>query len=123
MEKQIEYVADDFVRALQSVPEIIEYLDALSKYENNEEINNLTEKYYSLANEFQKKQYEGTLTQEEINELREIGSKVQNEPLNINLTEKQNAIKNILQECNAVISNEISMDFAKLAAPASGCCG
>lgn len=122
MEKQIEYVANDFVRALQSVPEVIEYLDALSKYENNEEINNLTEKYYSLANEFQKKQYEGTLTQDEINEIRTIASQIQNDPLNTELTKTQNQIKEILQQCNVTISNEISMDFAKLAAPASGCC-
>lgn len=122
MEKQIEYVADDFVRALQSVPEVIEYLDALSKYENDEEINNLTEKYFSLANEFQKKQYEGTLTQEEINEIRTIASQIQNDPLNTELTKTQNQIKEILQQCNVTISNEISMDFAKLAAPASGCC-
>ncbi len=122
MEKQIEYVANDFVRALQSVPEVIEYLDALSKYENNEEINNLTEKYYSLANEFQKKQYEGTLTQDEINEIRTIASQIQNDPLNTELTTTQNQIQEILQQCNVTISNEISVDFATPAAPASGCC-
>lgn len=123
MDNQTIFVADNFIRALQAMPEVIDYLDALSAYENDAEINSLTEKYYSLSGEFQKKQYEGTLTQEEINELREIVSKVQTNPLNINLVEKQNALKNILQECNAAISNEISMDFAKLAAPASGCCG
>lgn len=123
MEKQIEYVANDFVRALQSVPEVIEYLDALSKYENDEDINNLTEKYSLLTNEFQKKQFEGNLTQEEIDEIRTIASQIQNNPLNNELTKKQNQIKEILQQCNVTISNEISMDFAKLAAPASGCCG
>ena len=123
IDNQTIFVADNFIRALQAMPEVIDYLDALSAYENDAEINSLTEKYYSLSGEFQKKQYEGTLTQEEINELREIVSKVQTNPLNINLVEKQNALKNILQECNAAISNEISMDFAKLAAPASGCCG
>ncbi|MGQ9643743.1 MAG: YlbF family regulator [Ignavibacterium sp.] len=122
IDNQTIFVADNFIRTLQAMPEIIDYLDALSAYENDAEINSLTEKYYSLSGEFQKKQYEGTLTQEEINELREIASKIQTNPLNINLAEKQNALKNILQECNAAISNEISMDFAKLAAPASGCC-
>jgi cell fate (sporulation/competence/biofilm development) regulator YlbF (YheA/YmcA/DUF963 family) len=123
MEKQIEYVANDFVRALQSVPEVIEYLEALSNYESDEKIINLTERYYSLSAEFQKKQYEGNLTQEEINEIRTITSQIQNDPHNTELTRTQNQIKQILQQCNVTISNEISMDFAKLAAPASGCCG
>ncbi|MFN3873272.1 MAG: YlbF family regulator [Ignavibacterium sp.] len=121
IDNQTKFVADNFIRSLQAMPEVIDYLDALSAYENDNEINSLTERYYTLSSEFQKKQYDGTLTQEEISELREIVSKIQSNPLNINLAEKQNAIKNILQECNVNISNEISMDFAKLAAPSSCC--
>lgn len=121
IDNQTKFVADNFIRSLQAMPEVIDYLDALSAYENDNEINSLTERYYTLSSEFQKKQYDGTLTQEEISELREIVSKIQSNPLNINLAEKQNAIKSILQECNVNISNEISMDFAKLAAPSSCC--
>lgn len=121
IDNQTKFIADNFIRSLQAMPEVMDYLDALSAYENDTEINNLTNKYYSLSGEFQKKQYDGTLTQEEISELRDIASKVQTNPLNINLAEKQNNIKSILQECNVNISNEISMDFAKLAAPSSCC--
>ncbi|HMN48862.1 MAG TPA: YlbF family regulator [Ignavibacteriaceae bacterium] len=121
IDTQLKNIADNFIRSLQSIPEVIEYITALESYENDEEIKNLTDKYYSLSAEFQKKQYDGTLTQEEINELRTIGKKIQNNPLNLNLAEKQNNIKSILQECNVNISNEISMDFAKLAAPSSCC--
>lgn len=121
IDNQTKFIADNFIRSLQAMPQVMDYLDALSAYENDSEINNLTEKYYTLSGEFQKKQYDGTLTQEEISELREITSKIQTNPLNINLAEKQNNIKSILQECNEAISNEISMDFAKLAAPSSCC--
>lgn len=121
IDTQLKNIADNFIRSLQSIPEVIEYITALESYENDEEIKILTDKYYSLSAEFQKKQYDGTLTQEEINELRTIGKKIQNNPLNLNLAEKQNNIKSILQECNVNISNEISMDFAKLAAPSSCC--
>ncbi|PJA97597.1 MAG: hypothetical protein CO129_00375 [Ignavibacteriales bacterium CG_4_9_14_3_um_filter_34_10] len=123
MEKQVEYVANSFIRTLQSVPEVIDYLEALSNYKSDEKIINLTERYYSLSAEFQKKQYEGTLTQDEINEIRTIASQIQNDPLNTELTKTQNQIKEILQQCNVTISHEISMDFAKLAVPESGCCG
>ena len=119
MEKQIEYVADDFVRALQATPEVIGYTEALAKFENNEEITRLTEKYDSLALDFQRKQYDGTLTQEEINELRTLALKIQKNSFNTELDEKENLLKNILKGCNATISNEISMDFAKLAAPST----
>jgi cell fate (sporulation/competence/biofilm development) regulator YlbF (YheA/YmcA/DUF963 family) len=121
MEKQIEYIADEFVRAIQATPTVIEYMEALAKVESNEEITKLTEKYHTLSVEFQKKQYDGTITQEEINELRTLASKIQNNALNIALAEKENLLKIILQGCNAAISNEISIDFARLAAP-SGCC-
>lgn len=121
IDTQTKFIADNFIRSLQAMPEVMDYLDAVSAYENDSEINSLTEKYYTLSGEFQKKQYDGTLTQEEIGELREIASKVQTNPLNINLAEKQNNIKSILQECNVNISNELSMDFAKLAAPSSCC--
>lgn len=121
IDTQTKFIADNFIRSLQAMPEVMEYLDALSNYENDKEINSLTEKYYTLSGEFQKKQYDGTLTQEEISELRSIGTVIQTNPLNINLAEKQNNIKSILQECNENISREIMMDFAKLAAPSSCC--
>ena len=122
IDTQLQYIADDFIRSLQAIPEVIEYLNSLNKYESDEAISGLTKRYYTLSSAFQKKQYEGTLTQHEITELRELASKIQNNPLNLNLAEKQNAIKSILQECNTTISNEISMDFAKLAAQTSGFC-
>jgi cell fate (sporulation/competence/biofilm development) regulator YlbF (YheA/YmcA/DUF963 family) len=119
IDTQIKYVADDFIRTLQSIPEVIEYLSVLNKYESNEELSGLTEKYYSLSAEFQKKQYDGTLTQPEIAELRRLVNTIQNNPLNKELVEKQNILKELLQEINGVISAEISMDFAKLAAPST----
>ena len=117
IEMQVKNIADEFIRSVLSVPEVIEYLSALNKYENNEEITSLTEKYYSLSADFNKKQYDGTLTEEEINELRRITAEIKNNPLNIELADKQNIVKGILQGYNANISIEISMDFAKLSAP------
>ncbi|MGK9476422.1 YlbF family regulator [Melioribacter sp. OK-6-Me] len=121
IDNQIKFITDNFIRSFQAVPEVIDYLDALSAYENDKEINDLVDKYYLLSSQLQEKQYDGTLEQEDINELSEIASKIQNNPLNVKLAEKQNNLKSILQECNEAISNEISMDFAKLAAPSSCC--
>lgn len=122
MDNQIKIIADQFVNRLFALPEVIDYNETLDKYENNEEIKSLKEKYNSLAADFQKKQYDGTLTQEEINEMRTIVNKIRSNILELEVQEKQAALVGILQECNDEISSVLNMDFAKIAAPSTGCC-
>lgn len=122
MDNQIKSIADQFVNRLFAVPEIIGYNEALDKYENNEEIQGLIEKYNSLSSEFQQKQYVGTLTQEEINEMRSLINSIRSHPLENEIQNKQALLAGILQECNDEISSVLNMDFAKIAAPSSGCC-
>ncbi|MFA3781572.1 YlbF family regulator [Melioribacteraceae bacterium 4301-Me] len=121
IDTQLKFIADEFIRSLQSMPQVIEYLDALNKYENDEIITSLMENYNQLSIDFQKKQYDGTLTQADIAELRKLAAEIQNNKLYKELIKKQNNLKELLQECNDIVSNEISMDFAKLAAPSSCC--
>jgi cell fate (sporulation/competence/biofilm development) regulator YlbF (YheA/YmcA/DUF963 family) len=122
MDSQIKSIADQFVNRLFAVPEVIDYNETLDKYENNEEIKTLTEKYNSLAAGFQQKQYDGTLTQEEITEMRALVNSIRSHPLEIEIQNKQALLVGILQECNDELSSVLNMDFAKLAAPSSGCC-
>jgi len=122
MDNQIKIIADQFVNRLFAVPEIISYNETLNNYENNEEIKSLTEKYNSLAVDFQRKQYDGTLTQEEINDMRSVVDKIRSHPLENELQNKQNELLRVLQECNDEISSVLNMDFAKIAAPSSSCC-
>ncbi len=122
MDNQIKLIADQFVNRLFAVPEVIEYNEALDKYENNEEIKSLTKKYNSLAAGFQKKQYDGSLTQEEITEMRSLVNSIRSNPLENEIQDKQAQLVSILQECNDEISSILTMDFAKVAAPSSSCC-
>lgn len=122
MDNQIKSIADQFVNKLFAMPEVIEYNETLNKYENNEEIKSLTAKYDSLSVDFQRKQYDGTLTQEEINEMRSIVNKIRSNPLENEIQNKQAELVGVLQECNDEISSVLSMDFAKIAAPSSSCC-
>jgi cell fate (sporulation/competence/biofilm development) regulator YlbF (YheA/YmcA/DUF963 family) len=122
MDSQIKSIADQFVNRLFAVPEVIDYNETLDKYENNEEIKTLTEKYNSLAAGFQQKQYDGTLTQEEITEMRALVNSIRSHPLEIEIQNKQALLVGILQECNDELSSVLNMDFAKIAAPSSGCC-
>lgn len=114
LELQIKQKADKLVDAIQSLPETKEFLEALQNYENDEELKSLREKYFFLSKEFQKKQYDGTLTQSEIVELRQLAAQIQKNPLTMHLIDKQEKFKAILQDINNSISNEISMDFARL---------
>ena len=122
MDNQIKSIADQFVNRLFAVPEVIEYNEAINKYENNEEIQTLTEKYNSLAAGFQQKQYDGSLTQEEITEMRSLVNSIRSNPLEKEIQDKQAQLVSILQECNDEISSVLTMDFAKVAAPSSSCC-
>jgi cell fate (sporulation/competence/biofilm development) regulator YlbF (YheA/YmcA/DUF963 family) len=122
MDNQIKSIADQFVNRLFAVPEVIEYNEALDKYENNEEMKSLTGRYNSLAAGFQQKQYDGTLTQEEITEMRSLVNSIRSHPLENEIQNKQALLVGILQECNDEISSVLNMDFAKIAAPSSGCC-
>ncbi len=122
MDNQIKSIADQFVNRLFAVPEVIEYNEAINKYENNEEIQTLTEKYNSLAAGFQQKQYDGSLTQEEITEMRSLVNSIRSNPLENEIQDKQAQLVSILQECNDEISSILTMDFAKVAAPSSSCC-
>jgi|GEM_PF-1089513 cell fate (sporulation/competence/biofilm development) regulator YlbF (YheA/YmcA/DUF963 family) len=122
MNNQIKSIADQFVNRLFAVPEVIEYNEALDKYENNEEIKSLMGRYNSLAVGFQQKQYNGTLTQEEITEMRELVNSIRSHQLENEIQNKQALLVGILQECNDEISSVLNMDFAKIAAPSSGCC-
>ncbi len=122
MDNQIKSIADQFVNRLYAVPEVLEYNDALNKYENNEEIQTLIKKYNSLAVDFQRKQYDVTLTQEEITEMRSLVNSIRSHPLEIDVQNKQQLLVDILRECNDEISSVLNMDFAKIAAPSSSCC-
>lgn len=122
MNNKIKLITDQFVTRLFAMPEVIEYKASLLKYENNEEIKTLTERYRLLSVDFQKKQHNGTLTQEEINEVRSIVSKLRSHPLQSEIQNKQAELIGVLQECNNEISSVINMDFTKIAAPASSCC-
>lgn len=117
--QNLKQAADELAAAIQSLQATKEYLEALNRYENDFELKNLKEKYYYLSEEFLRKQYEGSLTQSEIIELKQLASKINNNPLTKKLIEKENELKMILQDVNNIISDEISMDFARLAAPSN----
>ncbi|VAX28985.1 hypothetical protein MNBD_IGNAVI01-3079 [hydrothermal vent metagenome] len=123
MNNQIKLSADQLADAIKESEEVREYIKAVDDYNNDEEINSLIEKYYSMNTDFQKIQKARTLTQEERDNMKSIVDRLNSNQLTSNVQNVENKMLDLLIECNGEISAVINMDFAKLAAPSTSCCG
>lgn len=111
------------VDALKESYSVRKYLKSVDDYKNDEEINQLIEKYYMMSSDFQKIQKERNLTQEEKDEMKSIVNSLNSNHLTAKVKNSENKMLDLLVECNGEISTVINLDFAKLAAPSTSCCG
>lgn len=123
MNNQTKISANQFVEALKESYAVREYLKAVNDYNNDEEINQLTEKYYTLNADYKNIQKTRVLTQEEKDEMNTIINNLNSHQLTGNIRNVESKMLDLLIECNGEISAIINMDFAKLAAPSTSCCG
>jgi len=122
MKNLIKLSANQFADALKESYPVREYIKAVDNYKHDEEINQLTEKYYTMNTDFQKIQKERNITQEERDEMKSIIDNLNSHILTSNVKNAENKMLDLLIECNDEISAVINMDFAKLAAPSTSCC-
>lgn len=122
MNNLIKLSANQFADALKESYPVREYIKAVDNYKNDEEINQLTEKYYTMSADFQKIQKERNITQEERDEMKSIIDNLNSHILTSNVKNAENKMLDLLIKCNDEISAVINMDFANLAAPSSSCC-
>ncbi len=118
MNSQLANIADDFVRKLFSIQEVIEYSEALEKYNNDLNLKSKIGRYNKLVEEIQNNQKSGNASTELVRELNSISTELQFDPLYKLIIEKQIKLKTFLQKCNDEISSAIGMDFARLATSA-----
>jgi cell fate (sporulation/competence/biofilm development) regulator YlbF (YheA/YmcA/DUF963 family) len=118
---QLKLAAEEFVRYLSSSSPMKEFHNTERVYQHNLELKKLREEYVSLAREFQKRQTNGTLTQEEINKIRSMQSTLSKHPVAVQYSQAQQTMVMMLQDCNTVISEVLGFDFAATAAPAASC--
>ncbi len=119
MDVQLKNIADDFVKKLFSIQEVIEYNAAIDKYNQDTNLKSKIERYNRLVDEIQNNQNSGKDTTGLVNELNSISSELQFDPLYKEIIEKQIKLKTVLQKCNDEISSAIGMDFARLVSSAS----
>lgn len=121
MDAELQQAADQFIETLQNNDTIAQFRSAREAFDNDAELHELRSRYGALVEEFQQKQADGTLTQEDINELRGLQQKVNAHPTTTAMIQAQNDVQGVLGDCNAALSNTLGFDFAATAAPPAAC--
>ena len=123
MEKHVEQEVLRFAEALCGNRVISGFLEAKDDFDTDGELVVLRDEFAALMKRFQEKQFDGTLTQEDIAALRAAQSKVNTHPVTTRFVSARNEAMAVLRDCNTAMSELLGIDFAAAAAPAGSCCG
>jgi len=119
MDVQLKNIADDFVKKLFSIEEVIDYSDAIEKYNQDSNLQSKINRYNYLVEETQKNQKHGNSSPELVKEINSIAAELQFHPLYKEIIDKQIKLKELLRKCNDEISSALGMDYARLTTSAS----
>jgi len=122
LNNELLHAAGAFVTTLQCSDEFDAFLKARTLFQNDPELGGIRKRFNARSTELQSKQATGTLTQEEINELRALQSSLNTHPTTVEYIHARQKMVATLEECNRALSQELGFDFASAAAPPS-CCG
>jgi cell fate (sporulation/competence/biofilm development) regulator YlbF (YheA/YmcA/DUF963 family) len=117
----LKLAAEEFVRYLNSSKEVKNFQAAKNKFSNDTEVTELYQKFTGLAQEFRQKQATGSVTQEEINMLRQLQQQINTHPVTQEYVQKQHELRLILQDCNIGISEIMGLDFSSTITPVRTC--
>jgi cell fate (sporulation/competence/biofilm development) regulator YlbF (YheA/YmcA/DUF963 family) len=113
--------ADEFVRVLAASPVVSAFRESKASMVGDEELSALRDQHARLAEEFRTKQFDGTLTQEDISKQRTLYKRVTTHPANIRFVAARDEALELLRSCNHAMSGLLGFDFAANAAPAASC--
>ena len=113
--KPLEKSLNKMTESLLESIELSGYLNAKNEFESDPLASNLMQDLSTAQSELLQKQYQNQITQEDIQNIRNIQKNAQeNEIFNSYIQSQQNAVA-FLREVNDQISQLIGMDFASLA--------
>ena len=119
---ELQNAVGAFVAILQGSETFEAFDTARGSFQNDPVLRDIRKRFNARATELQPKQSTGSLTQEEINELRSFQKSLNAHPTTVEYIRERQRIIALLQQCNQALSAELGFDFASAAAPAS-CCG
>jgi cell fate (sporulation/competence/biofilm development) regulator YlbF (YheA/YmcA/DUF963 family) len=115
--------AEALAQALQSTSVWEEHQHALAAVRSNPDLCALLARYRELLGRAQRAKTQGTgLTGPESLELAELQAKIQPHPAMVRQQEAGALLLALLQQTNSVLSTELGMNFAAMAAPSCGSC-
>lgn len=121
MEVRLQQAADRFVSILRSNPKVSVYREANDDFLNDPELAALRKRYNENLIIARKKQYDGTLTQEELDTIRALQAQVSNHPITRRFVQARADVLDVLTECNSAISELLGFNYAQVAAPPVNC--
>lgn len=121
IDRAVQESADEFVRVLAASPVVSAFQEATASLEGDEELTALRNQHVKMTEQFRSKQFDGSLTQEDISNLRAMFERVSKHPLNVQFAAARNEALRLLGSCNEAMSSLLGFDFAANAAPAAAC--
>lgn len=122
LNSELRQAAERFVTSVRGATEFDAYLKAHIECQSDPVLRGIRKRFNERSAELQTKQSRGTLTQEEIDELRELQRNLNEHPVTTRYIHARQALVTSLQEHNRAVGQELGFDFASAAA-AKSCCG
>jgi len=121
MEDTLKTAADEFVAALENDATVSEFQKAREAFRNDSELHGLRSDYSQIMQQLQSKQLDGSLTEEDLAQLKTLQVKINQHRSTTMMIETQDKVTGVLASCNMEISNLLGFDFSATAAPAAAC--
>ncbi len=112
----------EFVTALKATPSVQRFVVAQHRFQADPGIQRLLADVQRKAQTFQRAQQDGTLREEQIQQIREAQARFYDHPLALEYLQARDGAGVFLQETNRVISEILGLDFGQTAGPAGGAC-
>lgn len=122
MDRQVKLAAEEFARFVRSSQVMQRFQTAQERYNNDPEVSQLRNEFMSLTRALQQKQYNNTLTQEEIGQYKKLQLTLGSHPIAREFVQAQQEIVELLKACNIGLCEVLGFDFAATAALVASCC-
>ena len=120
-EQEMTNAVKDFVNALISSPQYIQFDHASAIFQEDKEAVNALREYQTKARDLQTKQMFNMVPKEEKEEMERLWMKFSAFPSVKDYFQAQEALQELCRDCGGVISKDCGLDYAT--ACGSSCCG
>lgn len=112
----------EFVTALKATPSIQRFVVAQRRFQTDPGVQRLLADVQREAQTFQRAQQDGTLQEEQIQQVRDAQARFYDHPVAQEFLQARDAAGTFLQETNRVVSEILGLDFGQTVGPAGGAC-